>query len=163
MCSSDLEKNFGKSTIEGIFTLGQSTTEELAVIDQKKAELENIRIDGVNKSETLAKINADIEEVELSFKDKVWISYFKKYESNFKVAFKGFAQKESFKARLLRQAAPVAQIKIEDLEAKAEIVFVDAQPRVEAPSLLLCRRACWMTLSGGKRLSASKMLILPSS
>ncbi|MCQ2040893.1 MULTISPECIES: AAA family ATPase [Stutzerimonas stutzeri subgroup] len=129
------EKNFGKSTIEGIFTLGQSTTEELAVIDQKKAELENIRIDGVNKSETLAKINADIEEVELSFKDKVWISYFKKYESNFKVAFKGFAQKESFKARLLRQAAPVAQIKIEDLEAKAEIVFVDAQPRVEAPSL----------------------------
>ena len=129
------EKNFGKSTIEGVFTLGQSTTEELAIIDKKKEELEKLRLDGISKKSSLDTLEAQIIECENLYKEKFWSAYFKKYETKFRIAFTGSAQKESFKARLLKQQAQ-DNISIEDLEKRADIVFIDAPSPVDVPSLL---------------------------
>jgi|GEM_PF-1329402 len=47
------EQNFGKGKLNGVFTLGQATTTEIKVIEDKTEELKVIKSDGVKKRETL--------------------------------------------------------------------------------------------------------------
>ena len=112
------DRNFGRATIEGVFTLGQSTAEELAVIERKKAELEVLRLEGVSKSATVDKLSADIADAEYLYKERFWSAFYKKYEIQFRPAFVGSAQKESFKARLLGCLPPDEKIFLEDLEKR---------------------------------------------
>ena len=131
------EKNFGRSTIEGIFTLGQSTAEELALIDEKKVELEKLRLDGIAKRKAIDEFNAKIFEAEGVYKEKFWSAFFKRYEVRFRAAFVGSAQKESFKAKLLGFSPPAEEISIEDLDRRAAIVFVDAPDEVYEPQIFM--------------------------
>lgn len=97
------EKNFNKGNIDGVFTLGEATKEDLETIEKKKLKLKEIRDDGGSKKATLIKQNDELTELENDFKEEVWKSIYKKHENNFKEVFRGSMQKESFKSRLIEE------------------------------------------------------------
>ena len=91
------DKNFGKDSIEGVFTLGEATQEDIDVITKKQEKLEDITRIVIQKKETLDKQKIKLDEAEEKFKEECWKKVYKKYENNFKEAFVGFMQKETFK------------------------------------------------------------------
>ncbi len=98
------ERNFGKGTIPGVFTLGQATKEEIKAIEHKKEEQTKIKGEEVQKKETLEKQTEKRRQLKEEFKEKVWQSIYKKHEEYFKEAFRGaIGSKEAFKSELLRQ------------------------------------------------------------
>src|SRR5690606_30496329 len=88
------ERNFGKGKLNGVFTLGEATAEQIKAIEQKSEELKAIRADGVKKHETLDKQKADKDKLENDFKETTWTKVYKKNETAFKEAFAGSMQKE---------------------------------------------------------------------
>lgn len=97
------DNNFGKGSIEGVFTLGQATDEELKVISNKQDTLKTIRSEGITKKETLDKQEETLKKQKENFKDACWNDVYKKHEHNFKEAFVESMQKQSFKDKLLKQ------------------------------------------------------------
>ncbi|TMU17601.1 hypothetical protein E0L35_21510 [Halomonas sp. ATBC28] len=126
------ENNFGKGTIEGVFTLGEATKEEIELIDEKKKELEEIKIVGIQKKETLEKQEADKKEEEDAFRESAWSNVYKIHEKNFKEAFKGFMQKDKFKSKLLDEyknnKQPVLELSV--LVNKSETIFGEIPQRL---------------------------------
>ena len=90
------DKNFGKDSIDGIFTLGQATKEDKELIQKKQQELNQITEDGKQKKDTLEKQKTKLDTNQNEFKEWCWKNIYKKYEDNFKEAFKGFMNKNSF-------------------------------------------------------------------
>jgi len=97
------DRNFGDGNIDGVFTLGQATKEDIAVIDEKKIERQKIKEKGTDKAATLEKQKELKSQRDSEFRDDVWVSIYKKHENEFKEAFKGFMLKESFKTKLLAE------------------------------------------------------------
>ncbi len=96
------EENFGNGKIKGIFTLGKATKEEKELIDTKLAEAKEAKEEYHSKKEAYDRKVDEREGMIDSFKDHVaWNKIYKKYETNFKEAFKGCMQKKSFRDRLL--------------------------------------------------------------
>jgi len=95
------EENFGKGTIEGVFTLGKATKEDIELIEIKQVELTKLKEEGIQKKETLQKQIELKEKTDNEFKEDAWDKVYKKHENVFKEAFKGFMQKEKFKTKLL--------------------------------------------------------------
>ena len=119
------ERNFGKGTIDGVFTLGQATKEQAEEIENKRIELKNLKEKGIAKKNTLEKqIEAKLN-LENEFKESVWFSVYKKYENVFKEAFKGVMQKKSFKNRILSEFQNnTSDLKgLDKLIEKAKIIF----------------------------------------
>lgn len=97
------ERNFGKGEVNGIFTLGQATKEEILAIETMQAELREIKEEGFKKKETLDTQLQEKKNLEESFKEYSWINIYKKYENDFKEAFSGSMKKESFKDRIINE------------------------------------------------------------
>lgn len=97
------ERNFGKGSIDGVFTLGQATKEQTEEIEKKRIELRELKDKGIQKKSTLDKQIETKKELENQFKEEVWVSIYKKHENTFKEAFKGVMQKEPFKNRILEE------------------------------------------------------------
>lgn len=97
------EKNFGKGKLNGVFTLGEATAEEIETIADKTEELKILKADGIKKRETQAIQVKKKEDLEKSFKEKTWTKVYKKYEHEFKEAFVGTLLKESFKNKLIEE------------------------------------------------------------
>ncbi|MET3606891.1 wobble nucleotide-excising tRNase [Mucilaginibacter rubeus] len=97
------DRNFGNGNIDGVFTLGQATKEDIAVIDEKKVERQKIKEKGTEKAATLEKQKELKQQKDSEFKEDVWVSIYKKHETEFKEAFKGFMVKESFKTKVLTE------------------------------------------------------------
>lgn len=95
------ENNFGQGAIEGVFTLGQATKDDIELIEVKQDELKNIKKQGQKKRETLDGLNSDKKTDEEKFKNDTWTKVYKKHEASFKEAFQGSMQRESFKNKLL--------------------------------------------------------------
>jgi wobble nucleotide-excising tRNase len=127
------DRNFGKGKIDGVFTLGEATKEEKEAIEKMVAELSAIKAEGVQKKETLEKLEEEKQQAEDAFRETAWVQVYKKYETIFKDAFAGFMRKEHFKDKLIAQAATTsADAKtLEDLKAKAATIF--GQAPVELP------------------------------
>ncbi|MDI9863372.1 AAA family ATPase [Flectobacillus sp. DC10W] len=127
------EKNFGKGKLNGVFTLGEATAEQIKVIEQKTEELKAIKADEQQKRETLDKQKKTKDELENSFKETTWTKVFKKYETSFREAFQGSMHKETFKNRLLQEAeSNYAQIEtFENLKEKAETIFGEQPQRID--------------------------------
>ncbi|MES2478097.1 MAG: AAA family ATPase [Bacteroidota bacterium] len=127
------ERNFGKGKLNGVFTLGEATAEQIKIIEQKSEELKAIKADGIKKHETFDKLTADKNKIENDFKETTWIKVYKKYEVAFKEAFQGSMQKESFKSKLLQESssnsAPLETLDI--LQAKAETIFGEQPERID--------------------------------
>jgi len=122
------ERNFGKGKLNGVFTLGEATAEQIKVIEQKTEELKAIKADGTKKRETQEAQGLKKETLETDFKEATWTKVYKKYEHIFKEAFAGSLTKENFKNRLLQEfvtnTASLDTFKI--LEEKAKTIFGEA-------------------------------------
>lgn len=98
------ERNFGKGRLNGVFTLGQATAEQKKVIEEKLAELTQLREDGVRKKDTLNSQIVKRDALEKKFANAAWRELYKKYEGDFKEAFAGSMKSgEAFKSRLLQE------------------------------------------------------------
>ncbi|WP_321373057.1 AAA family ATPase [uncultured Draconibacterium sp.] len=119
------DRNFGKGTIDGVFTLGQATKEEAEEIENKQQDLKELKAKGVQKKETIEAQTKKKEELEEEFREEVWQALYKKHELNFKEAFKGYLQKRTFLTRLLQEyESNSADIKThEELIEKAKTIF----------------------------------------
>lgn len=119
------ERNFGKGTIDGVFTLGQATKEQAEEIENKRVELKNLKEKGIAKKNTLEKQIETKSNLENDFKESIWLSVYKKYENIFKEAFKGVMQKESFKNRILSEFQNnTSDLKdLDKLTEKAKTIF----------------------------------------
>lgn len=119
------DKNFGKGTIDGVFTLGQATKEDIEAIQKMQDELSEIKDKGVKKKEALEKLAQEKIEYEDQNKEAFWRDIYKEYEAVFKDAFKGVMQKEPFKTKILEECKNnTATLKTyEDLEQRANTIF----------------------------------------
>lgn len=119
------ENNFGTGKIEGIFTLGEASKEDVLLIEEKQKSLKTLRDDRLGKKETLEKQERTKLDEELSFKESVWKKIYKKHEGEFKEAFQGSMQKESFKNKLLSEfktnTSPLEAI--DDLKNKSKTIL----------------------------------------
>lgn len=136
------ERNFGKGKLNGVFTLGEATAEQIKIIEQKNEELKAIKADGVKKHETLDKLTADKNKLENDFKETTWTKVYKKYEIAFKEAFQGSMLKESFKNKLLQEfssnTAPLETL--DNLQAKSETIFGEQPIRIDTISQISFER-----------------------
>lgn len=97
------DKNFGNSDIAGVFTLGEATTEQIALIKSKKVEQENVENQlKIYTAEHKKKLK-ERESLSSDFTDKCW-SLYRKYQDDFKEALKGFLRKELFRDKILQVA-----------------------------------------------------------
>ncbi len=119
------DDNFRKSTIAGVFTLGNATAEEKKVIEYKQRELAKIKEYGEKKKETLQTQQKTQKEKEEEFKEIVWKSAYKKHEGYFKEAFKGHAFKKTFKSELLSQFCKNTSslLSFDELKEKSKTIF----------------------------------------
>lgn len=122
------ERNFGKGKLNGVFTLGEATAEQIKIIEQKTEELKAIKADGAKKRETLETQGLKIDTLENDFKEAAWTKVYKKYEHVFKKAFTGSLNKENFKNRLLQEfESNTSVLEIyKDLEERAKTIFGEA-------------------------------------
>ncbi|MCI5136489.1 MAG: hypothetical protein D3920_15810, partial [Candidatus Electrothrix sp. AW2] len=138
------ENNFGKGTIEGVFTLGEATKEEIELIDEKKKELEEIKRTGIQKKETLEKQETIKKNEEDAFKESIWNNVYKRYEIHFKEAFKGVMRKEKFRNKLILEHKNNEQPLLEEnvLINKSATIFGEIPKRLNSiPSLDFARLA----------------------
>ncbi len=119
------ENNFGKGKIEGVFTLGEASKEDLILIEEKQKQLKILKDDGLKKKEALEKQRNSKSDEENSFKESAWVKIYKKYEGEFKEAFQGSMQKESFKNKLLSEfkTNKSALQNFDDLKNKSKTMF----------------------------------------
>jgi len=119
------DRNFGSGNINGVFTLGQATDEDIQNINKKQEELSQIKEDGIKKKETLEKQKKTLRDKEEGFREKCWTKVYKKYENNFKEAFKGSMQKISFRDKLLLEfdSNNSDLFTFDELQLKAKTIF----------------------------------------
>lgn len=98
------EKNFGQSTIPGVFTIGQAPTSEIADIEGMRRSLMEIEDEGKERKIKITELSTRKEEQEEIFKENVWKDIYKKYEVVFNGAFERVkSKKEAFKDRVLEE------------------------------------------------------------
>jgi wobble nucleotide-excising tRNase len=135
-------RNFGKGKLNGVFTLGEATSEQLKVIEQKSDELKIIKSDIIQKWETLKKLKIEKQTLEDDFKESTWLKVYKKNENDFKEAFSGSLQKETFKTKLLLETttntSPLDSIS--NLREKAKTIFGKQPQRIEPINLMSFKR-----------------------
>lgn len=120
------ENNFGKSSIPGVFTLGQATKEEKETINRKNEELEEIKRNGIQKNATKKTLQDKKDTAISEFRENIWKIIYKKHEDVFSVAFDGFkGSKENFRKKLCDEfCSNKSELKSYDvLKTKAEVVF----------------------------------------
>ncbi len=124
------DRNFGKGTIAGVFTLGQATKEEAELIEEKRKELKELEQKGIQQKKVLERQIEKKDDLESDFREEVWTTIYKKHESYFKEAFKGVMQKKPFLTRLLDEFENNdADLKaIEDLKERAKTILGE-QPK----------------------------------
>lgn len=133
------ERNFGKGKLNGVFTLGQATTEQVKVIEDKTEELKNIKEEGTKKRETFKIQKQKKEDIEQDFSDNCWTNIYKKYDKEFKEAFVGsMKSKEFFKNRLLQEftnnTSPLQPIEV--LRKKAKTIFGEVPQTISPISII---------------------------
>lgn len=136
------ERNFGKGKLNGVFTLGEATAEQIKIIEQKNEELKAIKADGVKKHETFDKLTADKNKLENDFKESTWTKVYKKHEVALKEAFQGSMQKESFKSKILQEfTSNSASLEtLDNIHAKAETIFGEQPERIDPISQISFER-----------------------
>lgn len=128
------ERNFGKGKIDGVFTLGQATKEEIEAIEKMQTELSDLKTKGIDKKNTLAKQEELKLQEDNDFKEVIWRDIYKENEVVFKEAFRGFMKKETFKDKILHELENNLEelMTLEELREKAQTIFVKT-PTTLAP------------------------------
>ena len=136
------ERNFGNGKLNGVFTLGEATAEQIKAIEEKNEELKIIKADGIKKKETLESQRQEKEKLENEFKETTWTKVYKKHEPDFKEAFTGTLQKETFKNKLLQEprANTATLDTLDSLKQKAKTIFGEQPQRIEPISQISFER-----------------------
>jgi len=119
------DRNFGKGKIDGVFTLGEATKEDIEKIEKMQQELADLKSKGIEKKATLLKQEETKLQEENNFKEVVWTDIYKENEDDFKDAFRGFLSKNAFKDKLLHEFHNNKEslLTVEELKEKAKIIF----------------------------------------
>jgi wobble nucleotide-excising tRNase len=119
------ERNFGKGKLNGIFTLGQNTKEGMEAVAKKQLELEEAKAEAAKRQEAMAEQNELKEDKEAEFKELAWKEIYKKNETDFKEAFKGFMRKDAFVENLLEEFRNNKEelLSLKELKTKADTVL----------------------------------------
>jgi wobble nucleotide-excising tRNase len=126
-------RNFGKGKINGVFTLGEATADQIKEIDEKNVILRELKDNAIKKSEALKNQKKEKETLEGEFREDTWKNVYKKNEIAFKEAFTGSLQKESFKSKLLQEySSNTAGLEtFETLKEKAGTIFGEGPQRID--------------------------------
>lgn len=129
------ERNFSSDSINGVFTLGEATKEQLEKIEELEAELDRLKKEVQGKLNLIDSLDRLLTEELDRFKESAWTLYYKKHEADFKDAFRGFLTKQGFYDKLLLEHKKnTSELRpIEYLKAKSKTIF-GAQP-TELPML----------------------------
>ncbi|WP_293741231.1 AAA family ATPase [uncultured Pedobacter sp.] len=119
------DRNFGKGKIDGVFTLGEATKEDIEKIEKMQQELADLKSRGIEKKATLLKQEETKLQEENNFKEVVWTDIYKENEDDFKDAFRGFLSKNAFKDKLLHEFHNNKEslLTVEELKEKAQIIL----------------------------------------
>lgn len=119
------DRNFGKGKIDGVFTLGEATKEEIEKIEKMQKDLAELKTKGIEKKASLDKQEQTKLQEENEFKEVVWVDVYKENEIDFKDAFRGFLKKDTFKDRILYEYENNKEplLTIEELKEKAQTIF----------------------------------------
>jgi wobble nucleotide-excising tRNase len=119
--------NFGNGKLDGVFTLGQATKEEIEAIDQMRVRLVEIKEEILKKKESLNKVSELKDQHEEDYKENSWIDIYKKYETEFKEAFVGVMKNEAFKEKILYEFNNNTSLlkTFIELTEKSKIIFGD--------------------------------------
>jgi len=119
------DRNFGKGKIDGVFTLGEATKDEIEKIEKMQQELAELKTKGIEKKTSLDKQEQIKSQEDNDFKEIVWVDIYKENENNFKDAFRGFIKKEAFKDKILDEYENNQEVlqTINELEEKANTIF----------------------------------------
>lgn len=120
------DKNFGKSSLKGVFTLGRATADEIKEIDNKRVKLDEIKNLGTEKKKTHDSQQERLAAITTEFTEKCWTDIYKKHEDSFKEAFKGsISKKEAFRDKLLSEFDTNSSVILssDELNRKSKIIF----------------------------------------
>lgn len=123
--------NFDTDKIDGVFTLGDATKEDLERIEKMKSDLEAIRKNGFNKNDTVKKQCETKDKIDKDFYEYCWSQIYKKYEGDFKEAFKGFiGSKVKFSDKVIEEFKTNngELIDLDVLKTKAKTLFGEIPP-----------------------------------
>lgn len=132
------DRNFGKGRIDGIFTLGQATKEEIEAIEKMQTELSDLKTKGIDKKSTLEKQEELKSQEDTNFKEIIWRDIYKENEIVFKEAFRGFMKKDTFKDKILYEFENNQEqlITLEELREKAQTIFVKTPTTLPSISII---------------------------
>lgn len=117
--------NFGSTKIDGVFTLGNATKEQIANIEEKKLRLEDIAKLGKQKNAIIEKLKNDQKTNYETFKNLCW-EQFRLKNDGFKEAFRGFLNdKNKFTTKVLEEHNNNTSelLQLNELQKKAKILF----------------------------------------
>ncbi|MEE1138452.1 MAG: AAA family ATPase [Acutalibacteraceae bacterium] len=98
----DFRTRHFKEDIEGVFTLGEATIEEIKALDDMKKEREKKYEDYISRSNGLKKKLAEEQIRKDDFRDTVWNVILKQNETDFQEAFSGLrSNKEKFRDEVI--------------------------------------------------------------
>lgn len=97
------DRNFGKGVVDGVFTLGEATKEQIQEIEDHKKESDELKKLIIDKRKSIESLEGKIATEHDDFKESVWTSAYKKHEKEFKEAYTGVMQKVPFMNKLLKQ------------------------------------------------------------
>lgn len=136
------ERNFGKGKIDGVFTLGQATKEQIEAVEKMQLELAEIKNKGIEKKETLEKQQQKKSEEDNVFKEAIWHDIYKENEVEFKEAFRGFLKKDSFRDKILDEFRNNKEtlLTIDTLKEKSQTIFGKTPTVLQALSIIEFKR-----------------------
>lgn len=134
-------RNFGTSDIEGIFTLGQATTEEMKEIDSLKEELKLVEKSIIANKKSIDSLTELMENTTAEYRDIMWEQY-KKNQGIFKEAFKGYLSKDKFFVNVvtLWKKGVKEGTQRNELEEKAKILFGEQPAKKDMLPIILDHR-----------------------
>ena len=118
----DFKRKHFKGDIEGVFTLGQATIEDVEKLEKLKEDRNN-KNDEIQKRENTLKTKKE-ESITINekYKQKFWDEIFKKNEDEFSYAFVGYKNsKERFKENILERNKDYRKIKDKIFFTKEEL------------------------------------------
>lgn len=125
------DENFSTGKLNGIFTLGKATKEEIEIIDNISKDRAKVVEEGKQKKETQQKQKKYAIEVEDSFREILWTKLYKKNEKNFKEALRGFINsKEAFKNKIISEYSqiPKGSKTLDEIVEKSNTIFSKTLP-----------------------------------
>jgi len=134
------ERNLQASDMPGVFTLGETTAEQLAELERLRNEREQRVKEYRGNSVNLDNKRQERLELLVDYEAAVWEQIFKRNDATFKEAFTGLRSKKAAflqKVRELHGSGAKTTKERKDIEAAAEMLFgqkPERQPLISCPS-----------------------------